>query len=362
MKKVVFIDRDGTIVREPQDEQVDSLAKLEFIPGIISGLKLLVESGFTLVMVSNQDGLGSKRYPRKSFNIVQKKILGLLEGEGIQFERIFICPHWSKENCSCRKPKIGLVKEYTRSNAFDRERSFVLGDRATDVQFADNLGVQSVLLSNKGSSNATYTTSSAFDACKYISTASRSAHIARKTGETNVTVDVAIDGSGTYEVLTGIRFFDHMLAQLAKHSGMDTVIKAQGDLDVDEHHTVEDVGIALGTAIRNSLGDKRGIERFAAPLDEALATVVLDLSGRSFLSFKCEFKREFVGQLPTELTEDFFRAFADGLKATLHIECHGRNDHHKIEAMFKAVGRALKSAVALNPRAVQRVPSTKGSL
>jgi imidazoleglycerol-phosphate dehydratase / histidinol-phosphatase len=362
MKRIVFIDRDGTIVREPRDEQVDSLEKLEFIPGIISGLKLLVESGFTLVMVSNQDGLGSKRYPKKSFNTVQKKILGVLEGEGIQFEKILICPHLPKENCDCRKPKIGLVKDYSRSKAFDRQHSFVLGDRLTDVQFAQNLGVRSVLLSKNRSGNAIFATPSALDACKYIATVCRTAHISRKTGETDITVDVMIDGSGSYDVSTGIGFFDHMLAQLSKHSGMDVMIKSQGDLAVDEHHTVEDIGIALGTAIRNALGDKRGIERFAAPLDEALATVVLDLSGRSYCSFKCEFKREFVGQLPTELVEDFFHAFADGLKATLHIECHGRNDHHKIEAIFKAVGRAVKASVALNSRIAKQVPSTKGLL
>jgi histidinol-phosphate phosphatase family domain/HAD-superfamily hydrolase, subfamily IIIA len=362
MKKIVFVDRDGTIVREPRDEQVDSLEKLEFVPGIISGLKLLVESGYTLIMVSNQDGLGSKRYPRKSFRTVQKKILDLLEGEGIQFESVHICPHMPDARCECRKPKFGLVKEYATSTSYDRERSFVLGDRVTDVRFAHNLGIQSVLLSRSVSKDATYNTSSAFDACQYIAKSGRSAHVERKTGETEIAIDVSIDGSGIFEVSTGIGFFDHMLSQLAKHSGVDTTIEARGDLAVDEHHTVEDVGIALGTAIRNALGDKRGIERFAAPLDEALATVVLDLSGRSYLSFRCKFNREFVGKLPTELVEDFFHAFADGLKATLHIECKGRNDHHKIEAMFKAVGRALKAAVAVDPRASRNVPSTKGLL
>ena len=362
MKKVVFVDRDGTIVREPGDEQVDSLDKLEFVPGIITGLKLLRESGYTLVMVSNQDGLGTRRYPRKSFNIVQKKILNLLEGEGIHFDRIFICPHLSSDNCDCRKPKVGLVKQYVAANAIDRGHSFVLGDRKTDVDFAANLGVRSILLSKRSTGNATYVTPSALEACQFIARSVRSARVERKTGETEISIEVTIDGTGSYRIATGIGFFDHMLAQLSKHSGIDVRIEARGDLDVDEHHTVEDVGIAFGTAIRSALGDKRGIERFAAPLDEALATVALDLSGRSFLAFKCSFKREVVGALPTELVEDFFHGFVDGLKATLHIECHGRNDHHKIEAMFKSVGRALKDAVALDRRAVRNVPSTKGLL
>jgi imidazoleglycerol-phosphate dehydratase/histidinol-phosphatase len=298
----------------------------------------------------------------KSFRTVQKKILDLLEGEGIQFESVLICPHMPDARCECRKPKIGLVKKYVKSSSFDHVRSFVLGDRGTDVQFAHNLGIQSVLLSRSVSKDATYAAASALDACEYIAKSSRCAHVERKTGETEIAIDLSIDGSGIFKVSTGIGFFDHMLAQLAKHSGIDIAIQARGDLAVDEHHTVEDVGIALGSAIRNALGDKRGIERFAAPLDEALATVALDLSGRSHLSFRCEFNREFVGKLPTELVEDFFHAFADGLKATLHIECRGRNDHHKIEAMFKAVGRALKAAVAVDPRASRTVPSTKGML
>jgi len=362
MKKTVFIDRDGTIVREPPDEQIDSLEKLEFVPGIISGLKLLVDSGFSLVMVSNQDGLGSKRYPRKDFNKVQQKIVGLLKGEGIEFEHILICPHTPKDNCNCRKPRIGLVKDGVASNAFDRLHSFVLGDRLTDLQFAKNLGVQSVLLSKKKSGAAAFTSASALEACRFIARSVRAAHIERETNETAIVVDVSIDGSGMHRIATGIGFFDHVLSQLAKHSGMDITMKARGDLEVDEHHTVEDAGIALGTAIRSAIGDKRGIERFAAPLDEALARAVLDLSGRSFLSFRCEFRREFVGELPTELVEDFFRGFADGLKATIHIECHGRNDHHKIEAIFKSVGRALKTAVRVDARLAGQVPSTKGIL
>ena len=362
MKRIVFIDRDGTIIREPRDKQVDSLEKLEFIPGIISGLQLLVDAGFTLVMVSNQDGLGTKNYPRRSFSRVQKKILALLSGEGIHFERIFICPHRPGDNCGCRKPGTGLVQEYLNKVRVDRSRSFVLGDRTTDVEFAANLGMRSVHLTTKRSPQLEYCTADALDACRYIARSMRSATLKRITHETDITVSVVLDGKGWYDITTGIGFFDHMLAQLARHSSIDIVLRAKGDLCIDEHHTVEDVGIVLGSAIRQALGKKRGIERFAAPLDEALAQAVLDISGRSFLSFTCSFNRDRVGDLPTELVEDFFKAFTDGLKATLHISCQGRNDHHKIEAMFKSVARALKSAVSINAKTRNVLPTTKGMI
>ena len=362
MKKIVFIDRDGTIISEPKDQQIDSLEKLEYIPGIISGLKLLVNAGFSLVMVSNQDGLGTKRYPRKGFTLVQNKILRLLEGEGIHFEKIFICPHLREQACNCRKPKTGLLTEYLKSTSIDRKHSFVFGDRETDVDLAINLGVQSVRLTKNRSSKATYTTISAFDACKFIAKSIRSVSFERITNETKISGQLSLDGEGEYKIATGIGFFDHMLSQLARHSLIDLTLKAEGDLHIDEHHTVEDTGIVFGEAIREALGNKRGITRFAAPLDEALAQVVLDLSGRSHLSFSCQFRRERVGEFPTELVEDFFRAFTDGMKATLHITCKGRNDHHNIEAIFKAVGRALKTAIAIDPRIQSILPSTKGVL
>ncbi len=364
MKKVVFIDRDGTIIREPAGEQIDTLEKLEFIPGIISGLKLLVDSGFSLVMVSNQDGLGTRRYPRKAYDMVQEKILALLEGEAIRFEKVFICPHQQKDNCPCRKPKTGLLTDYLKKNSIDHGNSFVLGDRMTDVLLAKNLNVRAVWLSTQKSAGADFTTPDALEACRYIAQSVRSATLQRKTGETNIVARVALDGIGKYQISTGIGFFDHMLAQLAKHSSIDLMLTVKGDLEVDEHHTVEDTGIVLGKAIRQALGEKRGINRygFTAPLDESLAHVAIDLSGRRFCSFRCKFNRERVGQLPTELVEDFFRAFADGLKATLHIRCEGRNDHHKIEAIFKATARALKQAIAIEPKSRQVLPSTKGTL
>jgi imidazoleglycerol-phosphate dehydratase/histidinol-phosphatase len=362
VKKIVFVDRDGTIIREPRDGQVDSLEKLEFLPGIIAGLRELIEAGFSLVMVSNQDGLGTPKYPLEAFKQVQKKILTTLTGEGINFEKVFICPHRANDQCKCRKPKLGLVDDCLRRLKFDREHSFVLGDRVSDVDFGNNLGLRSVLLTSRLSPAAAFSTPDALDACRYIVRSSRSATVKRRTEETDIEVQVALEGTGQYDMETGIGFFDHMLAQLAKHSGIDCSLKARGDLHVDEHHTIEDVGIVLGRAIRRALGKKRGIERFAAPLDESVAHVVLDLSGRGFLSFKCAFRRERVGDFPTELVEEFFRAFARELGATLHVSCTGRNDHHKIEAIFKSVARALKSAVARDRKSPGLLPSTKGIL
>ena len=364
MKKVVFVDRDGTIVREPRDRQIDSLEKLEFVPGIVAGLKLLVDSGYTLVVVSNQDGLGSTRYPQDTFRAVQAKIIRLLGGEGIRFDRIFICPHTPGDGCACRKPKTRLVDAYMKKNAINPLCSFVLGDRTTDMEFARNLGVRPVRLTPKSDPTAEYATADALEACRFIARSARTAGRHRKTDETDITARVFLEGTGRYEISTGIGFFDHMLAQLARHSRMDIVLQVRGDLQVDEHHTVEDTGIVLGESVREALGEKRGIRRygFIAPLDEALAEVAIDLSGRRYLSYRCTFTRERVGELPTELVEEFFRAFADGLRATLHIRCRGKNDHHKIEAIFKSVAQALRSAILIDDRTRTLVPTTKGML
>jgi len=364
MKKVVFLDRDGTLIIEPPDEQIDSLEKLELIPGVIEGLRLLVNRGFELVMVSNQDALGSDRYPQDAFEGPQNKLLGIFKGEGISFTQIFICPHTPANNCSCRKPKTGLVDQYVKSNNLDFRRSFVVGDRETDVQFGLNLGCKSIRLCETSTSAASFVTPGFLEACHYIIRTDRSARVERTTKETSITVDLFLDGTGSFNIHTGVGFFDHMLAQLSKHSLIDIDITVKGDLEVDEHHTVEDTGLALGQTLRQALGDKRGIERygFLLPMDESLAQVALDLSDRPFFSFTGTFERERVGELPTELVEDFFRAFADGLRANLHITVTGRNDHHKIEAIFKSVARALKQAVALDHRAPSQLPSTKGSL
>ena len=365
-RKVLFIDRDGTIVNEPLNTlQIDNLEQLEFIPKVIRNLYLIRKNlDFELVMVSNQDGLGTRRYPKRVFHEVQHKILKLLDGEGIHFEKIFICPHRANDNCFCRKPKTGLVDRFLKQNKIDASHSFVLGDRDTDVAFAKNIDARSVQYSPRKKSKAEYHTADMLDACRYIARSVRSASLRRKTSETDITARVWLDGNGSYEVHTGIGFFDHMIAQLAKHSGIDLALNVGGDLHIDEHHSVEDAGIVLGEVLRQALGEKRGIKRygFTAPLDEAVANVVLDLSGRRFLSFSCKFSRSQVGGLPTELVEDFFRALADGLQATIHISCRGRNDHHKIEAIFKSFARALKQAIQIDERRRNFLPTTKGKL
>lgn len=369
--KIVFLDRDGTIIREPADEQIDTLEKLELIPGAITGMRRLTDAGFTLVMVTNQDGLGTDAYPHENFNTVQNKLLGILQGEGIMFAGIFICPHTTADNCDCRKPKVLLLEEFLKKNDIDMAKSFVVGDRVTDVQLAMNIGCRSILLKTNTINAQTdhdttpdHITPDFNDACDFIIRANRSAEVTRKTNETDISVSVSLDGTGAYTIHTGIGFFDHMLTQIAKHSLIDVKLTVQGDLHVDEHHTVEDTGLALGEVIRKALGDKKGIERygFVLPMDESQATVAIDLGGRPYFRFEGTFEREKVGELPTELVEDFFRAFADGLRANLHISFDGRNDHHKIEAIFKAVARTLKQAVAIDKRAASSIPSTKGIL
>jgi len=361
---VVFLDRDGTIIVEPPDEQLDSLEKLEFIPGVIEGLRLLRDKGFELVLVTNQDAMGTDRFPQTSFDVPQKKLLGILQGEGITFSRVFICPHTPADQCSCRKPKTGLVADYLKEKSPDLQRTFVIGDRETDVLFGKNIGCKTIRLGDSQESNADIVTNTFLDACRHVASNIRTAHIDRATSETSIAVDVVLDGTGSYVVNTGLGFFDHMLAQLSKHSLIDIRLSVKGDLHVDEHHTIEDTGLALGEAIRQALGDKCGIERygFLLPMDESLAQVAIDLGGRPVFQFQGTFERERVGEFPTELVEDFFRAFADGLRANLHITVQGRNDHHKIEAVFKGVARALKQAVAMDDKASGSLPSTKGSL
>lgn len=361
---LIILDRDGTIIKEPPDKQIDSLEKLEFIPGVISGLNLLSRAGYSLLLVSNQDGLGNDDYPAKSFQKVQDKLLSLLSGEGISFKEVFVCPHLPEDNCECRKPKTGLVDNYIARLKPDLNRSFVIGDRSSDVQFGKALGLKTALLGSEDSIFPDFSSDYFSDICDWILDSSRSSHVKRVTQETSIDIELVLDGKGKHNISTGILFFDHMLEQLSKHSGISINIKASGDTDLDEHHTVEDTGLALGEALSIAIGDKRGIERFgfAVPMDEASSEVLLDLSGRSRLEFVGTFKREMVGELPTELVEDFFKAFSDTLKCTLHIRVDGRNDHHKIESIFKAVGRVLKDSVRINIDEINRIPSTKGIL
>ena len=361
---VVFLDRDGTIIAEPADKQVDSLEKLEFLPGAFRGLRMLVERGYLLVLVTNQDGLGSPSYPAAAWEKVQAKMLRMLECEGIPFTGVFVCPHVESDHCACRKPRTGMVDDFLRRNPVNPAKSFVVGDRETDVQLGKAIGVGTIRLISEASSSADIVVPGILEACSAILRLDRMAAVNRTTQETNIDVEVVLDGNGDNTITTGIGFFDHMLAQLSRHSGIDMKLTASGDLRNDEHHTVEDTGLAIGEAIRRALGDKRGIGRFgfAAPLDESLAQVVLDLSGRPHCSFKATFERERVGELPTELVEDFFRGLADGLRATIHVSVDGRNDHHKIEAIFKTTARALKDAVALDPERPAVLPTTKGTL
>jgi imidazoleglycerol-phosphate dehydratase/histidinol-phosphatase len=370
MGAVVFADRDGTIIREPRDKQIDSLEKLEFVPGIITGLRLLTQSGIRLVMVTNQDGLGSRRYPKRSFDIVQAKILTTLAGEGVHFDHICVCPHRPQEACACRKPQTALVSRWLKENPIRKESSFVLGDRVTDVEFAHNLGVRAVRLRparagrrTRARDAAFFETSSALEACEEIVRAARTVQVTRTTLETDISCRVALTGRGRASISTGIGFFDHMLAQIARHSGFDIDLKVRGDLHIDEHHTVEDVALTLGEAIRKALGNKAGIRRygFVLPMDEARAEAALDLSGRPAFRFDVEFKRERVGEFATEMVEHFFRSFSESLGASLHLGCTGRNEHHKIEALFKSLGRALGQATELELNRLT-VPSSKGVL
>ncbi len=360
---VIFVDRDGTIIVEPPDEQVDSLEKLEFLPGAISGLRTLTERGYALVMVTNQDDLGTDRYPKASYDAVQGKLLRILESEGVRFEEVFVCPHGPNDGCACRKPRTGLLTAFLSTNAVDLSRSWVIGDRPTDVQLARNIGCRAVRIALAADPAADATAPGLREAAQCIIRQERHARVDRTTKETTIDVDVVLDGSGRHEISTGIGFFDHMLEQLAKHSDIDMTVHVTGDLKIDEHHTVEDTGLALGEAIRRALGDKRGIGRYgyAAPMDESLAQIALDLSGRPFCSVRASFRRERIGDLPTELVEDFLRAFADGLRATMHVSVTGRNEHHMVEALFKTLAQVLRQAVRPD-RPGSGVPSTKGVL
>lgn len=345
--KIAFLDRDGTLIFEPPDtKRIDSVEKLKILPGVFEGLKNLMTEGYKLVMVSNQDGVGTRAFPKKNFGKPQMEFLKRLAREGIEFYKIFVCPHSKKDNCSCRKPKIGLIETFIKKEAIDKNLSFMIGDRKTDEAFGRNIGVKTFRIK----------TNSRFPR---ISAASR------KTSETSVSVLANLDGNGEFQIDTGINFFNHMLEQFAKHSLVDLYIKVQGDLEIDEHHTVEDTALTLGRALSNALLEKRGIRRygFLLPMDDTLVEVAIDLGGRPYLVFNCDFKREKVGDLPTELVEHFFKSLSDELKANIHINVrYGRNEHHKIEAIFKAFAKALRQAVEKDPRLKGALPTTKGIL
>lgn len=353
-KKYLFIDRDGTLIVEPDDKQVDSLDKLNFIPGVFAALKRLSSLGYELVMVSNQDGLGTDSFPEADFEKPHQMMLKLLESQGIHFAAIHICPHFAADHCHCRKPELGLLQDYLVAQAIDKAHSYVIGDRQTDVELANRLGIAGIQIGSAETSD--------WDAIvDYIVNKPRCSELVRETSETSIKVWLNLDSVGKMDVSTGIAFLDHMLEQLIRHSGISAEIKVKGDLVVDDHHSVEDTAIALGEAIRCALGDKRGIGRygFVLPMDESQATVSLDLSGRAFFHWDCEIKRDKIGGMAVEMIPHFFNSLAQSLQASLHIRVSGENAHHMIEGAFKAVGRCLRQAIKKDG---DLIPSTKGAL
>ena len=351
-EKILFIDRDGTLIEEPPDNQVDSLEKIKLMRDVVPALTQLADCGYRFVMVTNQDGLGTKSFPDNDFKLCQDFVIAMFESQGIAFDKVFICPHTAEDACECRKPRTGLLTRYLADTDLDTRNSAVIGDRDTDMALAERLGLQGILISPK---------SGWAHACKALSGKSRHARIERNTNETSIMAAVDLDRESPVSIDTGIGFYNHMLEQIAKHGGFSLQIKCEGDLEVDEHHTVEDTAICLGTAIRQALGDKRGIGRygFLLPMDESESKVSLDLSGRTFFDFKGEFPRERIGSLPTELVKHFFHTLSDSLGAALHIDVSGENTHHMVEACFKSVGRSLRQAIRLDG---SELPSTKGTL
>ena len=354
--KVAFVDRDGTLVEEPPDEQVDRLDKIRLMPGVIPALLDLQRAGFDLVMVTNQDGLGTPSMPEADFRLAHDFLLELLSSQGVRFREVFICPHFAEDACECRKPKLGLLKDWLSSHPLDRDASVMIGDRDTDLEFAHNLGIAAMRVRRGGTSDESWPA-----IAQRLTRSARRAQVSRRTRETEVSATLDLGQEGPIEIRSGIGFFDHMLEQIARHGGFALQLSARGDLHIDEHHTVEDCGLALGQALRQALGDKRGIGRygFVLPMDEAQARIALDLSGRPYFVFEGRFNRERVGELPTELVPHFFRSLSESLGAAIHISVSGENTHHMIEACFKGVGRALRQAIRLEGT---ELPSSKGVL
>lgn len=367
-KKVLFIDRDGTLIEEPADFQIDSFHKLAFLPQAISSLaKIALEMDFVLVMVTNQDGLGTDSFPEEDFWPVQNLVMAILASEGILFEDVFIDSSYEEDQSPSRKPGTAMLNKYLYGD-YDLANSYVIGDRLTDLQLAKNLGTQAIFISENATSStplsldAALTTKSWDEIHRFLKKRPRKATESRTTLETQIHVALNLDGQGKSSIDTGIPFFDHMLEQISKHGNMDLSISVKGDLEIDEHHTIEDTGLALGDAFRKALGDKKAIERygFVLPMDDCLAQVALDFGGRPWFQWKAQFKREKVGDLPTEMVEHFFKSFSDQARCNLAIHVEGDNEHHKIESIFKAFARTLKMAVRKTNNFA--IPSTKGTL
>lgn len=361
MKKVLFIDRDGTLIREPADEQIDSFEKLEFLPGVMTWLgKIVRELDYELVMVTNQDGLGTDSFPENTFWPVHNLMLQVLEGEGIRFSDVLIDRSFPQQNLPTRKPGTALLGYYLRGD-FDLGQSYVVGDRLSDVELAKNLGSQAIFIGDNAEEAALCTEQWA-EIYAFLKGQPRRSVVNRNTNETRIRVVLDLDGTGRSAISTGLGFFDHMLDQVARHGNLDLEIAVEGDLEVDEHHTIEDTALALGTAFRDALGSKKGIQRygFLLPMDDALTKVAIDFGGRPWLEWEADFRREKVGDMPTEMFRHFFKSFSDNAACNLNIKAEGRNEHHKIESIFKAFARSIRMAVSASGD--DSIPSTKGTL
>lgn len=374
MKKVLFIDRDGTLIKEPlEDEQVDSLDKLEFVPGVFQALHLIASRlDYELIIVSNQDGLGTESFPEDNFWPAHNKMLKAFKNEGIVFTDIFIDRSLPVDNADTRKPRTGMLKEFIEGD-YDLDNSFVIGDRLVDIELAKNLGAKGILLSDRItadeledsdlSENCVLHTGNWMKVFEFLFAGGRKATVQRDTYETQINVNIDLDGGKNSSISTGLGFFDHMLEQIARHAGIELRIEVNGDLHVDEHHTIEDTALALGEALHSALGDKRGTERYgySLPMDDCLAQAVIDFGGRPWLEWDVEFHREKVGDMPTEMFFHFFKSFTDAAKCNLNIKAEGKNEHHKIEAIFKALARAIKMAIRRDVFNYE-LPTTKGVL
>lgn len=360
--KIAFVDRDGTIIHEPADEQTDTLDKYRLLPDAVAGLKAIQDAGFELVIVTNQDGLGTERYPQAAYDFIQEKLLGDLAAGGVRVRDVLVCPHFPADNCECRKPKTGLLTDYISNPDIDWPSSCVVGDRTTDAQLALALGARPIQVSRNLENETGF-----LEVLQRVlaGSADRTSVVQRKTKETRISARLNLDGHGAGVAKTGLGFFDHMLTAMLHHASIDYWVFCRGDLHVDEHHTIEDVAIVLGEALSKALGERKGIMRFGfmLPMDDALAQVAIDLGGRPYCVFKAKFERDRVGDLPTEMVEHFFETLAMNLRANIHVELkYAKNAHHAIESLFKCFGRALRMACESDPRNPAQVASTKGLL